>query len=212
MDTISGWLLQVTVPELWNAAAREDALFGDWLRLVEAAAARLTDMGISVGYPFATGMAALAGHGAFLAAHLDLWLERIVEVSRSLLECALQPYGWYEYGLPSLSPIQGFPPGSVTRALDIARDLADRGIQPGELLQVSFGLAGDDALQTVAAFLGAAERLSRCGIDPFFVLTGGLAANVALLGGGADNAEGLERVLGLAEQLPRPWVPPAQDL
>ncbi|MGO9307685.1 MAG: hypothetical protein ACLQDL_01520 [Spirochaetia bacterium] len=196
-----GWLLQITVPELWNAAAREEALFSDWLRLVEAAAARLTDMGISVGYPFATGVGALAGHGAFLAAHLDLWLERIVEVSRSLLESALQPYGWYEYGLPGLSPIQGFPAGSVTRALDIARDLADRGIHSGELLQVSFGLAGDETPQTVAAFLGAAERLSRCGIDPFFVLTGGLAANAALLGGGADDPEGLDRVLELAEQL-----------
>ena len=196
-----GWLLQIAVPELWNAAIKDEALFREWVRLVETAAAALADMGISVGYPFATGLGALAGHGTFLRECLALWLEKIVQVSRSLSENSLQPYGWFEYGLVGLSPIPGFPAESVTRALDIALNLADRGIHSGDLLQVSFGLAGDDAPQTVDAFLGAAERLSHHGIDPFFVLTGGLAQNAALLRHGPDDADGLERVLGLAQQL-----------
>jgi hypothetical protein len=196
-----GWLLQITVPELWNAAVKEEVLFCRWVQLVEATAAALADMGISVGYPFATGLAALAGHGALLREYLALWLEKIVQVSRSLVESSLQPYGWFEFGLVGLSPAHGFPAGSVTRALDIALNLADRGIHSGDLLQASFGLAGDAAPQTVDAFLGAAERLSRYGIDPFFVLTGGLAQNAALLSRGLDDADGLESVLSLAQQL-----------
>jgi len=196
-----GWLLQIAVPALWNAAAQEDKLFCRWVQLVETAVAALADRGISPGYPFATGLGALAGHGAFLGACLALWLEKIVRVSRSLIENDLQPYGWFEYGLVGLSPSQGFPAESVTRALDIALDLADRAIHSGDLLQVSFGLAGDDTPQTVDVFLEAAERLARCGIDPFFVLTGGLSQNAALLNRGQDDAGALHRVLSLAQQL-----------
>jgi hypothetical protein len=196
-----GWLMQAAVPELWNAANQDDALFGEWMHQVEAAANAMIDIGISIGYPFATGLAALAGHGAPLAASLAPWLEKIVHVSQSLSESGLQPYSWFEYGLPGLGPNQGFPAAGVNRALDIAVHLADRGIHSGDLLQGSFGLAGEDPWQTVDTFLEAAEQLSRSGIDPFFVLTGGLAQNAALLTGRPEGPGGLDRVLGLAQQL-----------
>jgi len=195
-----GWLMQITIPELWNAAAQE-TLFRECVSLVEMAATAVADMGISVGYPWAVGLAALAGHGQYLHACLALWLEKIVRVVRSLVENGQQPYGWFEYGLPGLGAEQGFPAGEVTRALEIAVDLADRAINSGSLLQASFGLGGDDNQQTVDALLDGAERLSRSGIDPFFVLTGGLAQNVALLGRASGDAHAFERVLALAEQI-----------
>jgi hypothetical protein len=196
-----GWLLQITVPELWNAAAQQETLFREWVQLVESAAAEIVDFGISVGYPFATGLAALAGHGTFLRACLARWLEKIFQVSRSMSENNLQPYGWFEYGLVGLSASQGFPAGRVARALDIALDLADRAIHSGNLLQLSFGLSGNDTLQTVDMFLDAAERLSQSAIDPFFVLTAGFAQNVALLNRGIDDTGTPERLVVLAQQL-----------
>jgi hypothetical protein len=195
-----GWLMQIAIPELWHAAAQE-TVFCRWVHLVEIAATALADMGVSIGYPWALGLAALAGHGQSLRTCLASWLERIVRVARSMVENDLQPYGWFEYGLAGLSAEAGFPAGEVTRALDIALDLADRAINSGDLLQASFGLGGDDAPQTVDSFLDAAERLSRSGIDPFFVLTCGLAQNAVLLPRASDGGDPRERVLALAEQL-----------
>jgi hypothetical protein len=193
-----GWMLQGTIPALWDAAQKDSTAFRRLLGTLEQAALKLGELGISTGYPFTVGTAALCAYGPAAQAHLEAWLERAVRMARSLRGAPkLTPYPIFEYGFTGLARPDVLEPEQLTRALDIAVALCDRGLEPVGVLQsgfTSFGVPANIALDV-------ADELARSGIQPLFVLTSGLPAVLGVEGGGEAEEERVPRLVELAKAL-----------
>jgi hypothetical protein len=202
-----GWILQMTVPVLWDADADHDR-FARRLEAILRTAFEMADLDVSPGYPFAVGLAGIVRHGEALSRHLEEWLTTIISMTGSLVRSSINPYPVLEYGLPGLGPDAGFPSGYVTEALEVARRLADRGVYPGNILQE--GLAIPRACSTdstgsalvIDEILTVARRLAESAIDPCFVLCRGFVQARTLL---PDDGHGpaFLRFAALAEELHR---------
>jgi hypothetical protein len=192
-----GWMLQGVVPALWSMAQREASAFRSLLGTLEQAALRLGELGVSPGYPFSVGAAALCAYGPVAQAHLEAWLERAVRMARSLRGSELSPYPLFEYGLTGLARPDVLAPEHVTVALDIGVALCDRGLDATATLQAGFTSSGVLPRLT----LEVAGELARSGIQPLFVLTSGLPALLSVEGAGEPAEERVPRLVALAKAL-----------
>lgn len=180
-----GWFLQLLVPPLWR---RSESLsrYVESLASVEHLASALAARELSVGYPVAFGLAQLAEHAEGVATHWERWCTSLAKLGRSLRDGA---YGTFEHGLSGLATM-GLSADELDSALDVARTLADHGINPMPTLQQGF---------SSPLALALAGRLARGGIEPYFVLTGGLRAFESLRWMDDDG----ERLVSLAEAMHR---------
>jgi hypothetical protein len=192
-----GWMLQVVIPALWEAAEQDVSTFRGLLGTLEQTALRLGELGVSPGYPFSMGAAALCAYGPATRAHLGEWLERTVRVARSIKGSSIGPYPLYEYGLTGLARPDVLSPEQLTLALDIAVALCDRGLDATATLQggfTSFGVPPHIALDV-------AGELARSGIQPLFVLTSGLPAILGVEWGTQPAEERVPRLVEFAKAL-----------
>jgi hypothetical protein len=192
-----GWLLQLAVPAAWNIAEKNPALLREVLGTLEGTVAQLRELGVSTGYPFSMGIAALGAYGPAARSHLGTWLERVVRMARSLQGSQQNPYAIFEYGLGGLARPDQLEPEQLTLALDIGVALCDRGLDAAGTLQEGFTATGLPAKLT----LDVAAELARSGIQPLFVLTHGLPAALAANTGNEPLEERVARVVELAKAL-----------
>ena len=192
-----GWMLQCTIPPLWEAAERNDSKFQGLLDTLEQTALRLGELEMSPGYPFSVGAAALCSYGPVTQAWFGTWLERGVRMARSMRGTELSPYPVFEYGFTGLARPDVLEPEQLTLALDLGVALCDRGINPVSTLQEGFTAF---AVPPRIA-LDVAGELARSGIQPLFVLTHGLPAVLSLEQGGDLAEERVPRLVELAKGL-----------
>jgi hypothetical protein len=187
-----GWMLECAVPALWEVAQRQAPVFQGLLATLEQTASRLGELGVSPGYPFSVGVAALCGYGPAARPQLAAWLERMVRMARSLRGAErLSPYPVFEYGLTGLARPEVLEPEQLTLALDVGVALCDRGLDATACLQAGFTSSGVPP----AIALEVAAELARSGIQPLFVLTAGLPAALSLEPeGGAPEARSSQLV------------------
>jgi hypothetical protein len=192
-----GWMLECVVPALWTVARQEASAFQSLLRTLEQAVLRLGELGVSPGYPFSVGTAALCAYGPAAQAHFEAWLERAVRMARSLRGTELSPYPLFEYGLSGLARPEVLALEHVSEALDIGVALCDRGLDASALLHVGFTSFGVPPRLA----LDVAGELARSGIQPLFVLTAGLPALLSVEEGGEPVEERVPRLVALAKAL-----------
>jgi hypothetical protein len=192
-----GWMLECTIPALWEAAQHDATGFQELLGTLEQAALRLGELGVSPGYPFSVGAAALCSYGPAARVLLGEWLERVVRMARSLRGSELSPYPLFEYGLTGLASPHVLEPEQLTLALDIGVALCDRGLDATATLQSGFTAFGVPPRIT----LEVAGELARSGIQPLFVLTAGLPAILGVEQGGEAAEERVPRLVELAKAL-----------
>jgi hypothetical protein len=192
-----GWVLQCVVPGLWAVARQEAPAFQALLGTFEQATLRLGELGVSPGYPFCVGVAALCVYGPAAQAHFEAWLERAVRMARSLRDSELSPYPLFEHGLSGLARPDVLEPEHVTAALDIGVALCDRGLDASAPLHVGFTSFGVPPRMV----LDVAGELARAGIQPLFVLTSGLPALLSVEWGGEPVEERVPRLVALAKAL-----------
>ncbi|HZI15432.1 MAG TPA: hypothetical protein VE153_33980 [Myxococcus sp.] len=193
-----GWLLQLAVPAAWNMAGKDAALLREVLGTLEGTVTQLRELGVSTGYPFSMGVAALGTYGPAARAHLGTWLERVVRMARSVKGTEHgNPYAIFEHGLTGLAQPDQLEPEQLTQALDIGVALCDRGLDAAGILQAGFTSTGLPPKVT----LDAAAQLARSGIQPLFVLTHGLPAALAEGTGTEPMEERVARVVELAKAL-----------
>jgi len=192
-----GWMLECVVPGLWAVARQEAPAFLALLGTLEQATLRLAELGVSPGYPFCVGIAALCAYGPAAQAHFEAWLERAVRMARSLRDSELSPYPLFEHGLSGLARPDVLEPEHVTAALDIGVALCDRGLEATTTLHVGFTSFGVPPRMV----LDVAGELARSGIQPLFVLTAGLPALLSVEGGGEPVEERVPRLVALAKAL-----------
>jgi len=192
-----GWLLQCTIPPLWDAAERKASTFQGLLDTLEQTALRLGELEVSPGYPFSVGAAALCAYGPVAQAHFGTWLERAVRMARSMRGTKLSPYPLFEYGFTGLARPDVLEPEQLTLALDLGVALCDRGLDATGTLQdgfTSFAVPPRIALDV-------AGELARSGIQPLFVLTHGLPAFLNVEQGEGLAEDRVPRLVELAKSL-----------
>ena len=192
-----GYLLECVIPALWQVAQREASTFRELLGTLERTVPRLVELGVSPGYPFSVGVAALCAYGPAARAHLEAWLERAVRMARSLRGTELSPYPLFEYGFTGVARPDVLEPEQVTLALDIGVALCDRGLDPTPALHSGFTAFGVPA----PIVLDVAGELARSGIQPLFVLTSGLPALLHVERGGQPAQERIPRLVEMAKAL-----------
>jgi hypothetical protein len=192
-----GWMLQCTIPLLWEAAEQNASKFQGLLDTLEQTALRLGELEVSPGYPFSVGAAALCAYGPVAQAWFGTWLERAVRMARSMRGTKLSPYPLFEYGFTGLARPDVLEPEQLTIALDLGVALCDRGLDATGVLRdgfTSFAVPPRIALEV-------AGELARSGIQPLFVLTHGLPAVLSMEQGGRLAEERVPQLVELAKAL-----------
>jgi hypothetical protein len=195
--TDPGWMLQGVIPPLWDVAQKDASVFQGLLGTLEQTALGLSELGVSPGYPFSVGAAALCAYGPVAQAHFGTWLERAVRMSRSLRGSQISPHPIFEHGFAGLAQPGVLEPEQLTLALDIGVALCDRGLDPAATLQAGFTSFGVPP----PIVLEVAGELARSGIQPLFVLTSGLPAILSVERGGELADEYIPRLVELAKAL-----------
>ena len=169
-----GWLLQLAVPVLWEAAGKGPAAFSHLLDVLERTALSLHAAKVHVGYPFATAVAALAKRPR-VQDHFEGWLERVRRIGQSLAGGQGGPYATFEHGIAIFLDFEPLTPEEVTALLDLGVTLADRGLNAARVLEQSRRAFTSPPL-TPGRFAELAMELTQEGIDPYFPLGFGAPA------------------------------------
>ncbi|HEY1547827.1 MAG TPA: hypothetical protein VGG28_08405, partial [Kofleriaceae bacterium] len=149
-----GWFIQLVVPAL--AAVTTDDLVA-WPKLVQFAL-DVHAGGMHVGYPLATGIAALIARGDLDA--LPRWLDVLAPLARAAKDRA---YPLFEHAIPGLA--QGsLESHEITVALELGLAMFDYGLYPGPTL----------AVLTSPLQLDVASRLAKAGVDPAIIVDNGV--------------------------------------
>jgi hypothetical protein len=153
----AGWYVQLVVPALAIAAPADGAFTVAWQRLAELAR-DVHAGGMHVGYPLATGIAALIARGDLEA--LPRWLDVLAPLARAAKDRA---YPLFEYSITGLA--QGsLESHEIIVALELGLAMFDYGLFPGPTLAV---LASPIQLDV-------ASRLAKAGVDPAIIIENGV--------------------------------------
>lgn len=197
-----GWFLQLTFPKLWTRTLSEE-VFERTGRALVAGLGSIAKAGVSVGYPMAVGLSALAEYAPGFETHWPAWMEVLTRVA-----CALpSPYAVFEYGLPAIacSLTSG---EEMLAALEVVITLQDHGIEPLPTMQ---------RVLSSSRLIDWTRDLALRGINPVHVLTGGLSSFTALgwMNDDTDDSDendddGRQTLFALAENLHSAGVPTQQ--
>jgi hypothetical protein len=177
----AGWFVQLVVPPA-AATATTVPFVERWQSLVGFAFA-VNRAGVHVGYPLATGLAALLARP-----DVDPLPEWLAVLTPLAITAAGNAYGLFEYALPPLFS-SALDKNDLLASLRLALTMLDHGIAPGPTLAHLYD----------AQSLAIATRLAHAGVDPVAVVTNGAPAFAQL--GWLDD--GGDRLVKLASELHR---------